>query len=424
MPASAPNATRETLVEHGLAALLEVTPAQLVSAVGLKDVARRAGVGVTTIYHHFGNVEGFANAIVARVFDPDAFPSAGIADLIGEITAGRFPFEEAKVLHGSDLERLSHDPELRLRLGLWAFGGPGVQEAYRSFLRATEEPLQAQCAAMFAAWEREPQPPFDLASYVAAQVALTVGASVRHIVDPERMDADRFARAGAALTTALTRTSGDPRTLDDRLAEINYYPLHAARARSGTPRQQASRTRLLEAAAMLFARDGHEETTVPKIAKQARVSTSTAYALFSSVEDVAVALLQHQAADHLGPSGVAPSDPLAALLHVVRRVAAFFTPRVGFLAPYGQRLLVGRVAKDDAIVSVLTDAVFTAQEQGVVRADVEVARATLVLGGALVGAVLTRPARGADGAVEEFRALLLPGLLSPQGLRELLTASD
>lgn len=412
MPSPAATPTRDALVEEGVKALLELTPAQLLSAVGLKEVARRAGVAVTTLYHHFGNLDGFAEAVVARVYDPRVIPTGNNSEMIREITEGRFPFENAKTFHHFDFQRLAGDPEIRLRLGLWALGGPTVDGTYRDFLHRTEVPMIEATSRMIEAWDREPQPPFDIRSYVAAHVALVSGASVRHLVDPGVLDADRFARTGAALTTALTRPIGDPRTLDDRLAEINLYPLRAARSRPTSERRRATREQLLDAAAEVFTRDGETLATVPQVASHAGVSSSTAYSLFSGVDELAVALVARDAARSLAAGDASPGDPLAALLREISVIADFLVPRVRWLAPYGQRVLSGHLAADDAIVGRGRDALAAARDAGIVRAAVDPDRVAPVLVGVLVGAVLRRPSEGAEGAVEDVRVLLLPGVLT------------
>lgn len=81
---AARNADR--IVEAAGVALEEVGP-----GVSLEEIARRAGVGVATVYRRFGNRDGLVRAVVARAFTDGVSGVAPAgdawADLAGTVTA-------------------------------------------------------------------------------------------------------------------------------------------------------------------------------------------------------------------------------------------------------------------------------------------------------------------------------------------------
>lgn len=299
--------TKEELVEAAVDALSELTPAQLLSAVGIKSIAASVGVAPPTVYHHFGSLEGFADAVVDRIYDTERFPTVEITDRIVSVLQSQLPVEMGLTTHTQEFHRLRNDEEMRTRVGLWALGGAEMDERYATFVRAIDARITGYMEAVFAAWGRELREPFDIESFVAVELALLSGSVIRNTVDPEVMDADKFARVALSLLSVALRLPNDRRTLDDRLTEINYYPLRQEHRSTLSPLQRETRARILDAASELFGRvyardDSDARVTVAQIARTANVGTSTIYKLFEGVEDIAVQLFIHQARDVLGSS--------------------------------------------------------------------------------------------------------------------------
>jgi len=410
VPARPAHATRRALVDEGVRALLELTPAALLSAVGVKEIARRAGVGAPTLYHHFGSLEGYADAVVAQVFDPGEFGVGAVTDQVDRVREAALPVEVGRAMHRAEFARVRDDPELRVRLGLWALGGGDMDVAYGDMLRVVDARIAAYALALFEDWGREVSPPFDAQAFVTAHSALLSGSVVRHLVDPDGLDVERFARTAQALTMVMMRLQGDRRTLDDRLTEINYYPLHSAKGAALTDRRLRTRGRVLHAAAELLGRDGSDGTTIAGIAQEAGVSTSTMYALFDDVDDVAVQLVLKQAEDVLARRAGTAEPGLERVVDRLRGVAEFLAARHSYAGPYAARLVAGATPADDALLASVLDALTVARQDGALRDGVELddaARALLVL---LASSLLSGIADGPERAVERVTALVLPGL--------------
>lgn len=407
-----PNPTRQALIDEAIAGLHQLTPADLLSAVGIKEIAARAGVGVTTVYHHFGNLAGFAQAVVDQVFRVENIPVEVIHAHVQHIAGSTFPLEHSRAFHGAEFDRLTSDPGLRIRMGLWALGGGTTDQVYGDFLRGVDESLIAYCDAMFAVWGREMRPPFDMRAYVAAQVALLNGASIRALVDEGALDRERFARLAGSLSLMLARMIGDRRTLDDRMTELNFLPVHRIKGVDVGDQAQRTRNRILDAAAELFAGQGYAATTVPDVARVSGASKSTIYAQFDDIADIATHLLRVQAEEELVGAEAQPSG-VDTLRHALHAIAQFLAVRGDYAGAYGSRLVAGTLLLPDPLVDLLAGAITRGQQGGELAqahgAD-EVAEQLLLL---LIARLTAHPGDGPAAAVERVEALVLPGLLAP-----------
>lgn len=388
----------------GVAALRRLDAAQMLAAAGIKEIAAEAGVSVPTVYHHFGNVEGYADAVVAHIYDLDRFPVADITDRIERVRASSLPVETAIEVHRQEFARLSNDPEHRIRLGLWALGGDGVDEPYSRFLREIDARVAAHMAAVFKSWGREMRPPFDITSFVAAELALLTGYVVRNAVDPVVADEQNFARTAVGLLAVSLRLEGDRRSLDDRLTEINYYPLHHSSGERVSDARDEARGRVLDAAAEHFGRVGREHVTVAQIARSANVGTSTLYRLFDSVDDIAVHLLLRQARDVFArkPPASGPADEMTT-------IARFLAARADHVVPYAERLATVGTEDGDPIVARAALAMRGDEDGslvGVKPHDLERAEVAVLL---VARRLLQQPAAGPGGAIAHLGTL---GMLS------------
>lgn len=398
--------SRERLIEAGVDALLELTPTDILSAAGAKAIAARAGVGVTTLYHHFGSLDGFAEAIVARIFSFRTYPLETITDGLESITGAPFPSSSTIDFHVREFERITKEREFRARIGLWALGGRQTDVAFDRFLRDHDAQIADRVSVLLQEWGLEVQPPFDLAWFAAVHTAFANGGNTRFRVSPDLMEAHRYARVGAALTWIMLRPIGDTRTVDDRLAMMNQVPLRAARGDGRRDPGSATRTRILEAAAVVFASLDYASATIPTIAAQAGLSTSTVYAHCSSVADLAVGLLTVQADAALAERGTPPAD----LRERLTWVATFLAERLGIAEPYAHRVLADVLEEDDPLLGELAGALEAAVVAGTLRADLDATRTARLLATTLLAVLLAEPAAGAGRAVAEVEALLLPGL--------------
>lgn len=388
----------ERLVEAAIEALGDLDVAALLTAVGVREIARRAGASTTGVYTHFGSLAGLADAVVARVFDPGQGPAEDISGLLGVIADAHFPLETGYAYHSAEFQRLTSDPAFRIRMGLWALGGPAVTSAYHHYLRSIDDRLMVAARALFARWGREVRPPFDVASFVAAQVALLNGTTVRHLVEPETFGIDHFKRAASTLTYFLLRVPGDRHDVDDRLTEVNYYPLDAAATRELTDRTRAMRARVLHAAAELFQNVGFERTTIAQIASHADTSTTSVYDHFTTKAGIAAALFRHQAALHLpGPDAVDHGS--VDLVDHLTALAEFVRERAGYAGPYLYHVTAGTTEIDNPVQSALEELLRRAG-----HSDPRTAAEVVLI--ALIRRVLSHPGRPAREHAEAVVALL------------------
>lgn len=327
---------RSSLVEAAVEALRELTPADLMSAIGSRELARRAGASPTSLFYHFGSMEAFAEAVVARVFDPDMLPKEQTHALIGRVRAGGVPLVDLLELHHQELRRLSGDPELRVRLGLWALGGPAVDDVYGDYLAELDRLLAALVSSVFDGWGRRLRAPYDLASFVATQGALLTGSAVRRVVDPAVSRPEVFARAAGSLSVVAVGPVGDRRSVDDRLAEVNYYGERPVAASPGPDnRRERTSTRILDAAEAQLQDRGYDATTLLQVARAAGLSASTLAQHFPTKAALTAAVFRRAADRQIGDLALDPSAPPAArLVEVVGALARVAARYGGLAAPY------------------------------------------------------------------------------------------
>lgn len=373
-----------------MAALRDLTHVDVLSAVGVREIAQRAGTSTGALYREFGSLAGLADAVVARVYDPDRSQANAPVGLVEQLRRSTLPTDGALALHRAEFDRVTTDPEFTLRMGLWAFGGPAVAPVFAHFLRTIDQRIAAFVGELFDSWGREVRPPIDLGSIVAAHVALGNGLNVRHRVDPGVLDRERFARLATSLSYAVLRLQGDRRTLDDRLAEINYYPGDAKRTAPLSDRRRASRTRLLDAAAHLFGRDSVEEVTMAQLARAAGMSASTAYDLLAGPAEVATALFVDQLDSQVAAAvyAEAPAD----LTELLTQIGEFARVRSSFVAPYLGALTTGQLPSDDPALSAVTEALRSLE----VGEPEDLAIDILAT---VIGRVIRRPSAGVGPAV-------------------------
>lgn len=384
---------QERIVAAVLELLAELTPADLVGSLGTRAIAARAGVSQASIFHQFGSVAGLARAVVAQVFHPAAVPLEQITAGLEAIKGAGLPVEAGDAYHRSEFARLTNDPGLRLRMGLWALGGGESDAAYRDFLRATDTLIAVFAEPLWSHWAREPRPPFTTASIVAAQVALLNGLAIRHLVDPEVSTPEHHSLVSSALTFVTLRPPGDHHDVADKLAEINYYPLR--NSRSGRPlegRAAITGAALMTAAAELFGSRGYEETTVAQIARRARVSASTLYRSFGSKAGLAAALFSKQVEDMLvhDPTFRAATPEDAWVAHLMA-VAGFVATHTEHAPAYLTSILTGppEVHVEDLLITTTLDRLLAVPAR---RSGVDPHETALATIGLLIGRVLARPA--------------------------------
>jgi len=393
---------------------LELTPVALVSAVGAKEIARRCGVQVSTLYHHFGSLQRYAEAVAIQVFDPGEFGVKMILDGVSEVRASGLPVEDGRAMHRSEFARVRDDPELRVRLGLWALGGPGMDRAYGDMLRVVDARIAASAERMFADWGREISPPFDAETFVAAHSALLSGSVVRHLVDPEGIGIENFTRTAQALTMVMLRVPGDRRSLDDRLSEINYYPLHNRNGALMTGRRSRTKARVLHAAGEHFGRESYDSIKIASIARSAGTSPSTVYGLFDGVDDIAVQLLLKQGEDALDRATWTAGSGLEQVLERLRWAAGFLAARFRYTAPYAAKLVIGTTPPGDVLLATIRDTLYSARDAGALRQDLDCHRAARALLLLMLAALLPQAADGPDGAVRHATELILPAMLAAE----------
>ncbi len=293
--------TRIRLIEAGIDLLCQLSATDIVSAVGTRDIASRAGVSSASFFHHFGSVDQYTDELMKAIYSTSRLPRGeNVSRDLETVAADDLPVSSLLVTYRNALTHNLSDPEYRLKHGLWSLGGQSVDSYYRDYLDGVDALIETGASHMLGSWGREPRPPFDLPALIAVGNALAHGAYTRHILDPELFSIERFAIAVTGTVLVGVRLKGDHRNMSDRLAEMNYYPRDTMSSdRPASPTQVGNKEHLLSAAAELFSEFGFTATSVEQLAKRAGVSTSTFFNLFGSKSGLAVALLDHLAELHL-----------------------------------------------------------------------------------------------------------------------------
>lgn len=384
-----------------MTALHELTAVQLVTAIGTRQIARRAEVSPAAFFHHFASVADFAAELTAWIYAPTTSPVALTVARLDAVRGASLPVDTEYGFHTAEFIRLAAAPDLALRQAFAVFGGPDAARAYGRYLDAMEDRISRVFAELMESWGREPRPPFDITALTALHMALVHGTVQRHRLSPDRIGADHFKRAAVALNLVLLRLRGDRHTVDDRVSEMNYYPLRDARTgREVTGQGAVTRARILTAAAELIGAHGFERTTIESVARVARVSESTIYGLFTSKSGLATALWVKQAQDMLATTdhgGLAPGPRLRA--HLVD-LARFTATHSDHAAPYLSGLVCHAPAVDDSVREATRAVVAAARRAGAVRSDLDGDDFADLLLSTLLSRVLGVPSEGADEAAD------------------------
>jgi len=406
-----PTPTRTRLLEAAVEALLEVDLAALLTAVGTRDIARRAGVSVGTLFHHFGSTSGLAEALLERLYDPrrPAPPEVEVEAQVDPAEGMPTSSEFSVALHRAEYVRLLADPEQRLRVGLAGLGGDGVREAYARYLRGREGPLLSRAQALFGGWGREPRPPVDWPSFLALHVSLVSGVVSRARCDPDAIDAELFARAASALSMALLRTVGETRDLDARLGEMDYHPVRSRAGERGLGGREQRRDRLLRAALELVAEHGYDQVGLRQVARAAGLSTGAAYGVFADKDALAAAVVAAQTAalpDVVAGVGGSGRGAFERSLDEIARALHGCGP---FLPAYVAALVTGRApAGDDPVRRAVSVAVGRAVDDGLLAPRAAGADLVSMVVGLLLQRVLGHPLARASGPL--LASLVLDGL--------------
>lgn len=344
---STDRSVRDRILDATLTALRELDLEQLLSAVGVRELATRAGVGTSSVYHHVGSLAALADALEQRVYTVGATPTTVTRPGIAQLSTTDFPLQVALDMHHADLRRLIGDPGLRTRMWVWTLGGERARARYRDYLRTIDERLAELTELMYSAWDREPRPPLDYLTLVALIVAGAQGSAFRQLVAPDDDLAEQYPRTQVALSTTMLRRIGDHRDLHAQLVGMTYLPPGPAGEGAAASSSTAA-SRILFSAGELFRLQGFEDTTLGQVARRADVSASTVHRYYDGKDAIALALLASEAADLL-PSPSAP-DQLT-LLHHLEQVVEFARARLRYLAPYVAALLTGDLPDDEPLLA-------------------------------------------------------------------------
>lgn len=375
--------TREKLLQAGMAALRELDPETIIAAIGTRELARRAGVSSATFFHHFPNMEAYVEALIDKLYpmtrDEELAVMTGALAMFAEST---LPVEMGKLMFHGNLATRVADQNMRSRIGLWALSAGRLDDRYGAFMSEGDAIVSDVILKIFDAWGRELRPPIDVEFMSAIHNALVSGAAIRYITSPDRMDGERFAEVAMIVTMGLLRLQGDRRTMEDRLAELNFYPRGKPGLGKKTTRAQDSRARIIDAASSLFGQHGFEQTSIAMIARAAKVSDATVYDQFGSKAGVAIDLFETQARD------VIKADATTLREHLIK-LADFTAMRSDHARPY-----LTALALNDPILP--TDSFVRTTTRALVDDD---AVADLVLVVAL-NRVIASPSSGAEAAAD------------------------
>ncbi len=380
MPPRSAEITRRRLLEAGVESLKEIDAAGLVGAIGTREIAKRAGVSPATFFHHFGSVEQYAAALIDRIYDADGESAEEVAARTAATYDATSKSVSAADYYTQDFARLLNDAEHRLRVGLCAFGGEQATSSYSAHVRTQDARVIAAITDFLRLWQREMCPPFSVAEYVGAYTGLLNDAVFRKAADPTATTETSFPKQASAISMAMVRVPGDPRDLDDRMAELRLVPHEPP-----TVGRRAEQTREL---AMLAVREqlkhtSYDELSVATIALRGHLSPATVYAHFKGKASMVVATLL----DDVG----AAADELTS----IDEVAEFLADHLVYLRPYLVSLATAEPTVDDPLLATVTECVGRRVE------DAEgLAHTTLLV---LVSRLVSHPSEGAVGALRHLR---------------------
>nr|WP_272917674.1 helix-turn-helix domain containing protein [Nocardioides flavescens] len=381
----------------------------MLRAVGTRTIAARAGVSAATLFHHYGTTESLARAVLDRVYDP-ARPSSSDREIgpgVTEIRGSALPTATALEFHAGEFDRITSDAEHPLRIGLWALGGEAGRAAYGDYLRQRDAPLHDFAHRLYDSWGRELRPPLSMAAFGATHAALLNGTAIRASVDTA-LDREVFARSAASLSLVMLRMKGERRDLDDRLAEINYFPLPDRGSRhQGSTRAQPRRDAVVASARTTFWERGYADATMAEIARTADVATSTLHALFNGKADLAVHCLLAEARAHLDPRPTPWRERLDDVVGLLARCAHL-------TEPYAAELVAGgRERPDDTVLEEVRSALRDGVATGELADDVDLDDLAHTVLTVVLARLLSRPADGAGGASTWLRRTVLAGVQLP-----------
>lgn len=340
------DALRVRLLAAAVGELQTLELPALLRGIGVRAIAKRAGTSPTSFFREFGDVEGFATALLDWLYDADRFKQASFEESIGYVRPSPLPMDNNAMFHIAEFRRLRDDDEQLLRSTLWAYAGEEGRRRYESFLQVVDEAFVPHLEAMLASWGRETRPPITPRDLVVLSTATVMGYVLRDRVDPGATDVEKYWRAASAHNLLLLRVIGDAQDLDDRLTEANYYPIEArAMARRGSDRTGTRRI-VLQVAAELFGAHGEHKVTMAQVTRAAGIAESTLYSLFQGKQQLAAAIFRDQAVD-VFTELPAPRD----LGEHLERICAFTARRRMHAGPYLAELSVPRPrSEQDALL--------------------------------------------------------------------------
>lgn len=381
MPPRSAESTRRRLLEAGVEALQEIDAAALVGAIGTREIAQRAGVSPATLFHHFGSVEQYAAALIDRIYGVEEKS----AEEVAARTAATYDPATKSVAtadyYAHDFARLLDDAEHRLRVGLCAFGGEQATSAYTAHVRTHDAAVVAAITDFLGRWQREMCPPFSVAEYVGAYTGLLNDAVFRKAADPTSSVEGSFVKQASAISMAMVRVPGDPRDLDDRMAELRL--VRPAPPQAGR-RAEQTRELAMHAVREQLKHTSYDELSVATVARRAHLSPATVYAHFKGKASMVVATLLDDAA------GAAAEESAT-----IDGVADFLADHLAYLKPYLGSLATSEPTADDPLLAAVTACVRGHAE------DAEgLARTTLLV---LVSRLVSHPGEGAAGALRHLQ---------------------
>ncbi len=343
MPPRSAETTRRRLLEAGVEALKQIDAAGLVGAIGTREIAKRAGVSPATLFHHFGSVEQYAGALIDRIYGVDEESAEEVAARTAATYDPATRSVSAADYYTHDFTRLLDDAEHRLRVGLCAFGGQQATSAYSAHVRTRDARVIAAITDFLHHWQREMCPPFSVAEYVGAYTGLLNDAVLRKVADPTAPVASSFVKQASAISMAMVRVPGDPRDLEDRMAELRLVP--QAPPQVGR-RAEQTRELAMHAVREQLKHTSYDELSVATIARRAHLSPATVYAHFKGKAPMVVATLLDDAA------GLAADEPAS-----IDEVADFLADHLAYLKPYLVSLAMSESTADDALLAAVTGCV-------------------------------------------------------------------
>ncbi|MCB0995354.1 MAG: TetR/AcrR family transcriptional regulator, partial [Acidimicrobiales bacterium] len=412
------------LLAAGVKLLLDDPISVLQSGFSPEVVAAAAGRSRRTFYDHFPSKHEYVRELLASARSWSADYGDQDMHLLDHLVAGLDGdlVRTIELVVTSPATAVRDSPSTLVQIVARIFGCHDAELAplLRDAASATDEVNGAAIGTALGLWDLELRPPWTAEHLSAVLHALVQGLAIRRLVADEP-DEDLTTLTVLTLLPTLTRSFGDPRTLDETLESFNRAASERWRDRGRSTQMTNARARVLTALREVLRTHGLAGATLERIAGAADVSLPTAARAFGSVDDLVVMCIEDylpylESEAHLDLTSPTTTVHDAAVRHVARlhRLATDDPHVVEALLQIG---LIGTGSYDTKagafylrLCQPLLDLLEHGRRSGVVNSTMPLDRAARLMTIGALGRALGDAHTAAEAAATELCAMLFDGI--------------